>query len=128
MTMSNQPKVQMTFEQFADLFSFIKRESERRATYIASLPSDIAAAFFDNAFVDSLERVQDTLVDAFFPKHMLSDVKYMLYECKYDATKPAIGVVATDDTGKATGGQRNYYIKSLDDMLQYFFHEYEFLD
>jgi len=126
--MSNQPKVQMTFKEFGEIFSLIRREREYGDKYINSLPNDIATAFFDNAFVVSLDRVQDALIDRLFPKQMLSDVKYMLFECKYDAEKPAIGVVATDDTGKETGGQRNYIIASLDDMLQYFFHEYEFLD
>lgn len=117
--MSKKPHVQMSFKDFSGIFRMIRSESDKQDAYIRSIPSDISAAFFDNKYVTSLHIIQDELVRRVFPPQMTSDVEFMLYECKYSKDKPAIGV-GTDT------GTRSYYINSIDDMLAYFDHEYEF--
>jgi hypothetical protein len=70
----------MTYEEFTPLFTMLVEEKKKQDNFIRCLPNSIAEAFFDNEYVEALERQTDFLLNALFEdKDLLEDVYNLMY-------------------------------------------------
>jgi hypothetical protein len=92
-------------------------ESDREAdAFIETLPSSINSVFFDNPLVNSLYKINGTLIDHLFGKKLADEVNWFLYEWK--EFRPENLRTITYENPK-----RNYIISNLDDFVDYAFSE-----
>jgi hypothetical protein len=90
----------MNYNLIRKLFELDRKQD----AYIDSLPKDISSAFFDNAYVESIRRQNDMLVDEAFgdKAHW---VNWFLYEWK-----PGYEIIAND---------KKYQINDIEDFIAY---------
>lgn len=107
----------ITFETFREVFTYLYEEKLFRDKYLATIPGDIVDAIFDNAYANSLACVNDTLVKTLF-EEVADDVLWALWECKFKGDKISIS--------RATGIDSLYEINTLEDYFDYVKREFDF--
>lgn len=87
----------MTFEDFKTLVTQIIEHDQAGDAYIDSLPGDIQSAFFDNKFVEHLEKTKDLLMQQTF-EHLTEWVYWMMWEWKpgYEAKIDDVSYIIGD--------------------------------
>jgi len=101
----------MNFEKFEPIFTLIYKEYQKRDEFLDLVPLSLRESVFDNEYTNSLEFINDRLIDSLFSEEVASDINYFLYDWK-------IGfMIIRDDI--------EYVINDFEDMLKYFKKNYK---
>ena len=97
--------------EFKQILSKLKDLDQGGNQWLSSVPREIDAAFFDNPFVDSLNRQNELLLQAVFGE-LYSEVEWFLYEFDPKA-KESLRTITMADTGQ------KFVITDVDSFVQY---------
>lgn len=62
------------------LISKTIEEYKKRSEWLDSIPCDISSAFFDNAYVSSLEKLNETLLQEILGETLYQELTWFLYD------------------------------------------------
>ena len=99
----------MNYKEFEPIFTLIYKEYKKRDEFLDHIPASLRTSIFDNEYTNSLEIVNDKLIESIFSMEVAYDVNYFLYEW---------------NVGFAIINNIEYVINDFDDMLTYFKKEY----
>lgn len=85
----------MKYSDFVEIVVELDKQRELRDIWLDKLPGDINAAFFDNAYVNSLYKENSFLKEKLIPQELQFDVDWFLYEVDRERGSEAVqnGVV-----------------------------------
>lgn len=87
----------MTYEEFVPIFTMLTEEKKKQDDFIRCLPHSISEAFFDNEYVESLDRQVSFLMETLFEdKELLESVYNLMYEYNVWDTDEATSVTLED--------------------------------
>lgn len=101
----------MNRNQFKPLLEELQHQYQRGDAWLDTIPGDINQVFFDNTFVDSLQKSNTTLMKALFDKTLLQEVEWFLYEWQADKPKELRTITFPDGS--------TYVINDLNDFVEY---------
>ena len=101
----------MKYKEFELIFTLIYKEYKKRDEFLDLIPASLRTSIFDNEYTNSLEIVNDKLLESIFSMEVAYDVNYFLYEWEVGFT------IINNDI--------EYLINDFDDMLAYFKSEYK---
>lgn len=101
----------MNRNQFKPLLEELQQQYQRGDAWLDTIPGDINQVFFDNTFVDSLQKSNTALMKALFQGPLLQEVEWFLYEWQADKPKELRTITFPDGSA--------HVIDTLDDFVKY---------
>ena len=96
----------MKYKEFELIFTLIYNEYKKRDEFLDLIPASLRTSIFDNEYTNSIEIVNDRLMESIFSMEVFYDVNYFLYEWEAGFT------VINNDI--------KYVINDFGDILNYF--------
>jgi hypothetical protein len=105
----------MNHIKFKRLLTGLLKEKSKGDQWLDSVPGEVNSVFFDNPYVDSLQRSNTLLLQSLFEDTLLQEVEWFLYE--WEADKPVEFRTITYPDGSAV------VIDTVDDFVNYLINE-----
>ena len=101
----------MEFEQFSKIVERVYKADRECSLYLKSIPTDVRSAFYDNHYVETIQKTTDFLLKELLSVELYYDVTWFIYEV--DESREL-----TSHNLKTANGAK-YYINSLESFLSY---------
>ena len=102
----------MDFDTFKYIADTAIEEYQVRQEWIDKIPKDIVQAFFENEYVDSLDRERSIYFEEALGSDLKEELEWYLYECKFG--------------DRITKGNITWTINSREDFYSFIRDEYDF--